>query len=195
MPTHPPSPPPFSAPYAPDDRAMAARLLQTARLDAAQEKRVDRTATRLIEAIRANDDPLGGVEDMLREFALSTKEGLALMVLAEALLRVPDDATTDRLIEDKLATGEWDTAELKSDSFLVSASAWTLGITARIIQPGETTETIIERPATPWPELRRRRERRGTVDGTAQRRRCYSPITWTVISRFRGPSNSAKMTD
>ena len=66
------------------------------------------------------------------------------MVLAEALLRVPDDATADRLIEDKLATGEWDTAELKSDAFLVSASAWTLGITARIIQPGETPETILD---------------------------------------------------
>ena len=66
------------------------------------------------------------------------------MVLAEALLRVPDAATADRLIEDKLATGEWDTAELKSDAFLVSASAWTLGITARIIQPGETPETILD---------------------------------------------------
>ena len=66
------------------------------------------------------------------------------MVLAEALLRVPDAATADRLIEDKLATGDWDTAELKSDAFLVSASAWTLGITARIIQPGETPETILD---------------------------------------------------
>ena len=66
------------------------------------EARIDRTATRLIEAIRSNDDPLGGVEDMLREFALSTKEGLALMVLAEALLRVPDAGTADRFIEDKL---------------------------------------------------------------------------------------------
>ena len=82
--------PPFSAPYAPDDRTIAAGLLPTARLDSAGERRVEQTATRLIEAIRANDDPLGGVEDMLREFALSTKEGLALMVLAEALLRVPD---------------------------------------------------------------------------------------------------------
>ena len=66
------------------------------------------------------------------------------MVLAEALLRVPDAATADRLIEDKLATGDWDTAELKSNAFLVSASAWTLGITARIIQPGETPETILD---------------------------------------------------
>ncbi len=82
--------PSFRAPYAPDERVIAARLLESADLSAQQNARIDRTATRLIEAIRANDDRLGGVEDMLREFALSTKEGLALMVLAEALLRVPD---------------------------------------------------------------------------------------------------------
>ena len=63
-------PPPFSAPYAPDDRVIAASLLPAAKTDAACEQRIDRTATRLIEAIRANDDPFGGVEDMLREFAL-----------------------------------------------------------------------------------------------------------------------------
>ena len=103
MPTGPSLPPTFSAPYAPDDHAMAARLLQAARLDPAREARIGRTATGLIEAIRANDDPLGGVEDMLREFALSTKEGLALMVLAEALLRVPDARMADQFIEDKLA--------------------------------------------------------------------------------------------
>src|SRR3981081_4649848 len=68
--------PPFSPPYAPDDGAIAARLLATAKPGAEQELRIDRTATRLIEAIRANDDPLGGVEAMLREFALSPKEGL-----------------------------------------------------------------------------------------------------------------------
>ena len=83
----------FVAPYAPDDGVIAARLLETARLSVGQDERIDRTATRLIDAIRANDDGLGGVEDMLREFALSTKEGLALMVLAEALLRVPDART------------------------------------------------------------------------------------------------------
>ena len=90
------SPAPFQAPYAPEDRVIAARLLQSAGLSAAQDERIDRTAARLIKAIRSNDDPLGGVEDMLREFALSTKEGLALMVLAEALLRVPDARTADR---------------------------------------------------------------------------------------------------
>src|SRR5258705_6014545 len=145
MPAGPPSPPPFSAPYAPDDRAMATRLLGAVRPDRAQEARIDRTATRLIEAIRANDDPLGGVEDMLREFALSTKEGLALMVLAEALLRVPDARTADQFIEDKLAQGDFVHHETKSSAFLVNASAWALGMSARVIQPGETPQGTIGR--------------------------------------------------
>jgi RHH-type proline utilization regulon transcriptional repressor/proline dehydrogenase/delta 1-pyrroline-5-carboxylate dehydrogenase len=138
-------PPPFSAPYAPDDEAMAARLLPAARLDKAQEGRIDHTARTLIEAIRANDDPLGGVEDMLREFALSTKEGLALMVLAEALLRVPDARTADQFIEDKLAQGDFVHHETKSSAFLVNASAWALGMSARVIQPGETLQGTIGR--------------------------------------------------
>jgi len=134
---------PFNPPYAEDDRAIAARLLAGSRLSPERELRVDRRATRLIEAIRAKGGGLGGVEEMLREYALSTKEGLALMVLAEALLRVPDAATADRLIEDKLGQGNFADHEAKSDAFLVSASAWALGITARIIQPGETPEGIL----------------------------------------------------
>ena len=145
MPADPPSPSPFSAPYTPDDRVMAARLLGAAQLDAAQEERIDRMATRLIEAIRANDDPLGGVEDMLREFALSTREGLALMVLAEALLRVPDARTADQFIEDKLAQGDFIHHETRSSAFLVNASAWALGMSARVIQPGETPQGTIGR--------------------------------------------------
>jgi RHH-type proline utilization regulon transcriptional repressor/proline dehydrogenase/delta 1-pyrroline-5-carboxylate dehydrogenase len=145
MPAHPPPLAPFSAPYAPDDRLIAARLLQIAPSDAAQEGRIDRTATRLIEAIRANDDPLGGVEDMLREFALSTKEGLALMVLAEALLRVPDARTADQFIEDKLGQGDFVHHETRSSAFLVNASAWALGMSARVIQPGETPQGTIGR--------------------------------------------------
>src|SRR6202171_1807595 len=137
------APPPFSAPYAPDDARIAAALLPQARLHQHQEARIDRTATRLIEAIRANDDPLGGVEDMLREFALSTKEGLALMVVAEALLRGPDARTADQFIEDKLGQGDFVHHETKSSAFLVNASAWALGMSARVIQPGETPEGTI----------------------------------------------------
>jgi RHH-type proline utilization regulon transcriptional repressor/proline dehydrogenase/delta 1-pyrroline-5-carboxylate dehydrogenase len=142
-----PAPPPFAAPYAPDDGTIAARLLAASQLAAEQNERIDRTATRLIEAIRSNDDPLGGVEDMLREFALSTKEGLALMVLAEALLRVPDARTADQFIEDKLGEGDFIHHETKSSAFLVNASAWALGMSARVIQPGETPEGTLGRLA------------------------------------------------
>jgi RHH-type proline utilization regulon transcriptional repressor/proline dehydrogenase/delta 1-pyrroline-5-carboxylate dehydrogenase len=139
--------PQFTAPYAPDDGAIASHLLATAWFAPEQEARIDRTATRLIEAIRSHDDRLGGVEDMLREFALSTKEGLALMVLAEALLRVPDARTADQFIEDKLGQGDFVHHETKSSAFLVNASAWALGMSARVIQPGETPQGTIGRLA------------------------------------------------
>jgi RHH-type transcriptional regulator, proline utilization regulon repressor / proline dehydrogenase / delta 1-pyrroline-5-carboxylate dehydrogenase len=147
MASHPSSPPPFQAAYAPDDGAIAARLLETAGLSAEQNAGIDAMATRLVGAIRANDDPLGGVEDMLREFALSTKEGLALMVLAEALLRVPDARTADQFIEDKLGQGDFVHHETRSSAFLVNASAWALGMSARVIQPGETPQGTLGRLA------------------------------------------------
>jgi RHH-type transcriptional regulator, proline utilization regulon repressor / proline dehydrogenase / delta 1-pyrroline-5-carboxylate dehydrogenase len=134
----------FSAPYAPPDEAIAASLLDEAARASEAERRIDGYARRLVEGIRARAGGLGGIEDFLHAYSLSTKEGLALMVLAEALLRVPDAATADRLIEDKLATGEWSSHHVKSSALLVSASAWTLGITARIIHPGETPDTILE---------------------------------------------------
>src|SRR3984893_2482879 len=139
--------PPFSAPYAPDDRAITARLLKTAGLGAEQEARIDRTAAGVIEAIRSSDDRLGGVEEMLREFALSTKEGLALMVLAEALLRVPDAATADAFIPPRLGQGDFVHHETKSSAFLVNASAWALGMSARVIAPGETPQGTLGRLA------------------------------------------------
>jgi RHH-type transcriptional regulator, proline utilization regulon repressor / proline dehydrogenase / delta 1-pyrroline-5-carboxylate dehydrogenase len=136
--------PAFAAPYAPPDEEIAARLLGQAARAAPAEGRIDARATRLVEAIRAESGGLGGIEDFLREYSLSTKEGLALMVLAEALLRVPDSATADRLIEDKLSSGDWTHHEVKSSALLVSASAWALGISARIINPGETPDNILE---------------------------------------------------
>lgn len=143
MSTAPSGIPPFSAPYAPDDTQVAERLLAQPPLTQEQNARIDQTATRLIEAIRGHDSGLGGVEDMLREFALSTKEGLALMVMAEALLRVPDAATADRFIEDKLGQGDFAHHQTRSNALLVNASAWALGISARVIQPGETPSGTI----------------------------------------------------
>ena len=135
---------PFRAPFAPADEALAAGLLADADRPPAAEARIDARATRLVEAIRARSGGLGGVEDFLHAYALSTKEGLALMVLAEALLRVPDADTADALIEDKLSSGDWTHHDARSTALLVSASAWTLGITAKVIHPGETPEGIVE---------------------------------------------------
>src|SRR5690242_16583048 len=84
--------PAFSAPNAPPDEELAETLLREAQRPADAEARIDARATRLVEAIRAKSGGLGGIEDFLREYSLSTREGLALMVLAEALLRVPDAA-------------------------------------------------------------------------------------------------------
>jgi len=134
---------PFAAAYAPSEEAIAERLVAEAPRAADAERRIDARATRLVAAIRARSGGLGGVEDFLREYSLSTKEGLALMVLAEALLRVPDAATADRLIEDKLAAADWSHHVVQSTAFLVSASAWALGVGARIIHPGETPEHIL----------------------------------------------------
>src|SRR3954451_21518420 len=139
--------PPFKAAYAPDDGALASRLLNTAGMSPAQDERIDGTASGLIGAIRASDRGLGGIEDMLREFALSTREGLALMVLAEALLRVPDTRTADQFIEDKLGQGDFVHHETRSSAFLVNASAWALGMSARVIAPGETPQGTLGRLA------------------------------------------------
>src|SRR5580692_10466960 len=136
--------PTFHAPFAPPDDELAANLLADAARDRAAEIRIDARAQRLVEAIRAKAGGLGGVEEFLHAYSLSTKEGLALMVLAEALLRVPDAATADRLIEDKLAAGRWRDSDVHSTAILVSASAWTLGVAARVIHPGETPDTILD---------------------------------------------------
>src|SRR6516225_2093884 len=134
---------PFRAPYAPPDEDIAAAFLQTAPLPPEAEARIDVRAGALVRAIRAHAGGVGGVEDFLREYSLSTKEGLALMVLAEALLRVPDSATADRLIEDKLSAGDFGAHKVRSDALLVSASAWALGISARIIGSHETPESTM----------------------------------------------------
>ena len=135
--------PAFSAPYAAADEALAAQWLAEPHEPAAQA-RIAALAGELVSAIRARSGGLGGVEDFLHAYSLSSREGLALMVLAESLLRVPDADTADELLEDKLAVGDWLHPRAAADSLLVAASAWTLGVTARIIQPGETPESILD---------------------------------------------------
>ncbi len=135
--------PRFEAPYAGDDDQLIRHFASRLSLSESQNGAIDRRATTYIEAIRSNSGSVGGVEDFLREYGLSTREGLALMVLAEALLRVPDALTQDRLIEDKLKEGGWSEHEAHGESWFVSASAWALGLSARVIRPGETPEGVM----------------------------------------------------
>ncbi len=133
----------FEAPYAPDDGALVRRFLAETKLSDTAEANIDRRARRFVEAIRKASGVIGGLEDFLREFSLSTREGLALMVLAEALLRVPDAATQDRLIEDKLSGGDWADHAAHAESWLVLASTWALGLSSQVVRPGETPDGII----------------------------------------------------
>jgi len=135
--------PPFHAPHAPDDDRLIESFAAQVHFTATEERAIDVRATRMIEAIRSDSGSIGGVEDFLREYGLSTPEGLAMMVLAEALLRVPDALTQDKLIEDKLKEGNWSSHEAHGDTWFVSASAWALGLSARVIRPGETPEGVM----------------------------------------------------
>ncbi len=131
------------APYAPDEATLLRPLLDAAALAPDREARVDAQATRLIGAIRARGG-LGGLEEVLREYSLSTREGLALMVLAEALLRVPDAGTADALIEDKLGAADFSRPpDAPGAALLVNASAWALALSSRVIQPHETPEGVL----------------------------------------------------
>ena len=134
---------PFTAPYAPDDAALIRAFIVETRLDEAAERRIDQRTTGLITTIRNSAGGVGELEDFLREFALSTREGLALMVLAETLLRVPDAATQDRLIEEKIGGGDWNERTGRGEKLFVAASIWALGLTSRIVQPDDTPEGLV----------------------------------------------------
>lgn len=135
---------PFRAAYAPPDKPLVEALLKEATGDPVVEKLIDHRAHGYVNDMRSVQVGLGGVEDFMREFGLTTREGLAMMVLAEALLRVPDPATADRLIEDKLVAARFDDPSgTKSDTWLISASSWALGITSRLLHPGDTPQNIL----------------------------------------------------
>lgn len=106
-------------------------LITAAQSPTPEREAARRLATRLIEALRAKG---GGsaVELLIQEYALSSQEGVALMCLAEALLRIPDRPTRDALIRDKIATGDWHAHLGHSASLFVNAATWGLVITGRL---------------------------------------------------------------
>lgn len=114
------------------------RLRSAADLTQSDRDQIKADATKLVKAIREDSRP-GLMEVFLSEYGLSTEEGIALMCLAEALLRVPDAATIDALIEDKIAPSNWASHLGESTSPLVNASTWALMLTGKVLkdeQPG-----------------------------------------------------------
>jgi RHH-type proline utilization regulon transcriptional repressor/proline dehydrogenase/delta 1-pyrroline-5-carboxylate dehydrogenase len=134
----------FNEPYAEADEVIVPRLMLSAGIADVVHDRAVRTASQLITGIRQRTRGGANLDAFLREYGLSTKEGLALMVMAEALLRVPDAGTQDRLIEDKISTGDWDKQDHKSDSMFVAAAAWGLGLSSRVIRPHETPQNTVQ---------------------------------------------------
>jgi RHH-type proline utilization regulon transcriptional repressor/proline dehydrogenase/delta 1-pyrroline-5-carboxylate dehydrogenase len=113
-----------------------AGLIGAARLAPAQADAAHALARRLAEALRARGTGVGReglVQGLLQEFALSSPEGIALMCLAEALLRIPDMATRDALIRDKVAHGSWREHVGQSASLFVNAAAWGLLLTGKLV--------------------------------------------------------------
>ncbi|WP_297339531.1 bifunctional proline dehydrogenase/L-glutamate gamma-semialdehyde dehydrogenase PutA [Pseudophaeobacter sp.] len=115
-----------------DQQKMFAQLCTTAALDAADRAAICAKAATLVRDIRGHSNP-GLMEVFLAEYGLSTDEGVALMCLAEALLRVPDAETIDALIEDKIAPSDWGKHLGRSSSSLVNASTWALMLTGRVL--------------------------------------------------------------
>ncbi len=116
-----------------DEAAAVRALLDEARLSPEELATTQAVATRLAGAVRAERARAGGVDALMVEFSLDSDEGVALMCLAEALLRIPDAATRDRLIRDKLGRGAWSAHIGTSPSLFVNAAAWGLLVTGRLV--------------------------------------------------------------
>ena len=130
----------ISALYLADEAACVTALLADARLSDQAAAQVTALATGFVEHIRAHRRPAGGIDVFLREYALSSEEGVALMCLAEALLRIPDSATVDALIRDKIAPANWARHIGHSDDWFVNASTLGLMLTGRIVRLEEARD-------------------------------------------------------
>ncbi|HLI20387.1 MAG TPA: bifunctional proline dehydrogenase/L-glutamate gamma-semialdehyde dehydrogenase PutA, partial [Stellaceae bacterium] len=119
--------------YRHNETDAVARLLAIADRGEAAAARIAQTARRLVLEARRRRHGKGGIDAFLNEFALSSREGIALMCLAEALLRVPDAETVDKLIRDKLADADWARHLGHSSSLFVNASTWALMLTGRLL--------------------------------------------------------------
>ncbi len=143
--------------YLADEATAVTELLELARLPAAERAAVRREAIALVAAARARRTDKGGIEAFLQQYDLGSQEGIVLMCLAEALLRIPDADTADRLIADKISTGQWSDYLGEADSLFVNASTWGLMLTGRLMRapdeelrdPGSFLRRLVARLGEP----------------------------------------------
>ena len=127
----------------PDEAETLRALVRSANLSPADRSRIAASGAELVQTIREAGHP-GLMEVFLAEYGLSTDEGIALMCLAEALLRVPDAVTIDTLIEDKIAPSDWGKHLGHSSSSLVNASTWALMLTGKVLQDGRGLAHVLQ---------------------------------------------------
>jgi len=117
-----------------DEPVVVSALLEASRLDDQRREQVRANSVALVESCRRLKHKAGSLDAFLQEFGLSNKEGIALMCLAESLLRVPDEETADRLIAEKIHSGDWAAHKGRSDSRFVNASVWGLMLTGKVVK-------------------------------------------------------------
>lgn len=128
--------------YRADEQAVVKGLLAEVELSEEARRRIAETASELVVAMRKSGAGMGGLDAFLQEYGLSSAEGVVLMCLAEALLRIPDSETADALIRDKIATADWERHMGHSQSLFVNASTWALMLTGRVVRLGEEDAAV-----------------------------------------------------
>lgn len=129
-----------NAAYRIDESLCINELLPKASFSAEADQHIYQTAEKLVLATRKNRKKQTGIDSFLHQYDLSSEEGIALMCLAEAMLRIPDSYTVDRLISDKLSTADWNQHLGNSNSLFVNAATWSLMLTGKIYAPTLSTE-------------------------------------------------------
>ena len=126
-----------------DETEHVRELLEQARLPAAEQAQAQKLAVDLVKRVRARAQDQGAIEAFMRQYDLGSEEGVLLMCVAEALLRIPDQDTADKLIRDKLGDADWEKHLGQSDSVLVNASTWGLMLTGKLVNLNDLTRADV----------------------------------------------------
>ncbi|MDR5874725.1 bifunctional proline dehydrogenase/L-glutamate gamma-semialdehyde dehydrogenase PutA [Vreelandella gomseomensis] len=120
--------------YVVDEESFVGELMTLLDVDRDDFNRIEANTAALVRDVRKMDTAVDTIDELLQQYSLDTHEGLMLMCLAEAMLRIPDKATADALIEDKLGPADWQSHVGKSESWMVNASTWGLLMTGRVLK-------------------------------------------------------------